>query len=428
VTTHVESILDALPTLYRDGPLVRGLAEVLALQLEIIDEQARIIQRSHWFDATPELAEAAALGALLDVPAEEWQSLDEYRAWFHTLRDSRLRAGAVTVPALQEFVSDYANRFERANDGVRLVGPFELDTWSAQPIRTGHAFVENPPRYTGDRLAGPGGGTEPLTRHTVVNGALDTAPLHLLLTGTGDGEFCPVVVNLTTGQALVYPDALRTGDRLWVHSGDDGALVAQHGRADVTAKMRAVQRVTPGAPWAAADAVPATRPIELRPGSNELWFLPVAHYGAPGLDRVLLALADLELTQGRFDAARFDRALYAQEAGVIVAAAWTERVRAAIRIDLDAGVLRCPAGHTDNALEARDQLEGSVRAGVGRLVAAGVAAEVRFRPLHDSQRQLDHLVFIDHVTNREPGSVGIDRIADAGGLFSVTDFGDSTFQ
>ena len=72
---RAESMRQVLPQLYRDGELVNGLLALMALQLEIADEDAFEVQRSHWFDACVERDEAAKLGAILDIPAESWQSL-----------------------------------------------------------------------------------------------------------------------------------------------------------------------------------------------------------------------------------------------------------------------------------------------------------------------------------------------------------------
>lgn len=424
MSAHAEALTDRLPTLYRDGDLVRGLAKVLGMQLEIADEEARIIQRAHWFDATVQPAEAAALGALLDIDPEPWQSLGEYRAWLHALRTARLDYGAVTGPALRVFVEMYAEAFESTNNVEALPA---FDEWSSEPVRLGHAFVENPPQTNGVRLGGPGA-AEPLTQQAVVNGALDAAYVSILLTGDNGGEHVPVIANLTTGDALVYLDQLKTGDRLWVHANDDGSVTAELGRVDVTPKFRTVRRLTPGVPWSVGDTETDVRALQLQPGRNDVWSLPVAHYGVAGLDRVLLALADLDLREGRWDKSTFDHALFYQDPGVLIDLVWTERPAASIRVDLDAGTLRSPAGQLAQALEARDQLESSMGVGIRKLTAAGVASTVRFRPLHESQRQVDHLVFISGMKQYDVGTVGIDRLRDAGGLFGVTDFDTSTYQ
>lgn len=425
--SHSTALTDRLPTLYRDGDLVRGLAGVIGLQLEILDAEARSVQKSHWFDGALELAEAAALGRLLDIPPEPWQELGEYRAWFHALRTARLEFGAVTREAITEFVRRYVEAFEATNS-IDALPPFT--TWSAEAVDAGHALVENPPWDRTLRLGGPGG-VQPLHQEKVQHGGLDPALLSVLFTGGRISEPVPVLANRTTGEALLFLGEIQAGDRLWITAAADGTASAQLNRHDATSALRTIRGLRPGTPWTAADVSAsdaAPMAITLRPGPNDLWFLPVAHFDQPGLDRPLLSLADLDLTQGRFDESSFDAALFYQDAAAFLDLAWKERPPAAFRVDLDASSLTSPAGGLDDALQAVDQLQGSVGAGVARLAAAGVASEVRFRPLHDSQRQLDHLIGVSGLPLRDVGSVGTDRLPDAGGLFSITGFGESTYQ
>ncbi|WP_319453016.1 MULTISPECIES: hypothetical protein [unclassified Mycobacterium] len=421
MSTHAEAMVGRLPTLYSDGDLVRGLAAVAGLQLEIVDEEARIIQRAHWFDTTVELDEAAAIGALLDIPPETWQQLGEYRAWFHALRTARLQYGAVTGPALKAFTKLYVNAFEETN-GIDVLAPFA--DWGDEFGRTGHALIENPLRRRTLRLGGPEG-IEPLHQQVCHQG-LDPTPLSALFTGGRHSEYVPVLVNRTTGDALTYLGELRPGDRMWLHANDDGSITAQLNREDVTRKLRSISRVSPGTPWNQADVTTPPQALVLSPGANDLWFLPVAHFDAPGLDRALLALAGLDMTEGRWDQSSFDHAMFYADPAAYLDLSWQEAPPATLLVDLDAGALS-NRGRADG-FEAREQLESSVGAGIGRLSAAGVRAEVRFRPLHDSQRQLDHLTYVSGLAQRDIGTVGIDRLTDAGGLFGLTVYDDSTYQ
>jgi hypothetical protein len=423
VTTHAEAIIGRLPALYSDGDLVRGLAAVLGLQLDVVDEEARTVQRAHWFDTTVELAEAAALGALFDIPPEAWQELDEYRAWFHALRTARLHYGAVSGQALKAFTEKYAEAFETAN-GIGVLPQF--DTWSTEFTAAGHALIDNAERHRTLRLGGPGG-IEPLHQQ-VCNQGLDPAPLSVLLTGGQQSEFVPVLVNRTTGEAVTYLDEVRPGDRLWLRASRDGSLTAQLNRADVTRKLRGISQVTPGTPWLAADVSAPPSALFLQPGANELWFLPVATFDAPGLDRALLALAGLDMTEGRWDESFFDHALFYVDPAAHLDVGWQETPPATVLVDLDAGALLNFAGRRDDALEAREQFAGSVGAGIRALAAAGVVAEVRMRPLHDSQRQLDHLMSVSGMAQREVGTIGVDNLTNSGGVFGVTGFNDSTYQ
>ena len=73
-------------------------------------------------------------------------------------------------------------------------------------------------------------------------------------------------------------------------------------RQDVTDRLRTITNVVPGEPWTTPQVQAPARALRLGRGENRLLFLPVAHYDMLGLDRFLLALADLALEQGRWDA------------------------------------------------------------------------------------------------------------------------------
>src|SRR3954471_18404197 len=117
---HLDDMIDRLPTLYRDGQLLRGVMGAPAVQVEVVDELLLEIQRAHWFDTTLELDEAARLAAVLDIAPEPWQVLNTFCGWVRALRDSMLREGAVTRRALQLFVAEYAEAFQEAT-GVQAV-------------------------------------------------------------------------------------------------------------------------------------------------------------------------------------------------------------------------------------------------------------------------------------------------------------------
>lgn len=419
MTGHADALRERLPHLYREGDILSGLLDVLGLQFEIVDERARIVQRAHWFDTTPELVEAAALGTLLDIPPEEGHDLGAYRAWFRAMRRARLTRGAVTVEALEGFVEDFLGAFPRAGNYVR-----PIDGWSSEPVDDGYALVEFPPRLRAERLSGEA--VSPLARAVVQHRGFEDATADVLMIGQGEGEFLPLLVNLTTGQGLFWKGPVAAGQRLWITE-SEGVVEARLERTDVTAALVGISRVTPGTAWT-ADELTAPTGLRLVPGANELWFLPVAHYDEPGLDRVLLGLADLELTQGRWDASAFDRALFFQDPGLTIDVAWWERSAGTLLIDIDAAPLRSLPGAGDEGLAARDRLQSSIDRGVASLAAAGVDQRVRFRTLHDSARQLDALVGVSGIRVREIGTVGADRIRSSGGVFGASDLDESTYQ
>jgi hypothetical protein len=276
------------------------------------------------------------------------------------------------------------------------------------------------------------GGAEPLQRFTVTNGGLDPATVGVLLVGLAEGpEYAPVLVNVTNGQALVFLGAVPPGARLWIRSieGDEGSVLeARLEGDDVSDRLRGIDGLVPGVPWDASQALSPARPLVLDRGVNDLWFLPVAHYDVRGLDRALLALADLALKQGRWDETEFDASLFAQDPALALHLSWVETTPATLHIDLPGGLLRSRAGESQAAMAAREQLEFALDQGVDRLAAAGVVSQVRLRPFASAQRQRDRLTAVLPLRHREVGPTGGDHLPDAGGVFGITNFEDATFR
>jgi len=419
---HADRIASRLPALYTDGERVGALLAHPALACEITDEDVLEIRRAHFFDAALELAEAAGLAALLDLPPEPWQDLGAYRSWVHALREATLDHGAVGVRALQVFVEEYLSRLTLATGvpGLFNAIPDRETDWAVEPANDRAAFTEYPKRQV---VALPGA-TAPLARFTLRNAGLDPAPVGFLLTGLADGpEYVPVLVNLTTGNALVHLDSVPVGQRLWLTTGG-GALLENR---DVGGRVRRIEQVEPGQPWTLAESLPAGDPLTLARGDNDLWFLTVAHHDSPGLDRVLLAMADLELTQGAYDTARLDHSLFAQEAGVAVSAVWAETTPAAVRVTLPAGTL-LTRHDAAPGLNVREQTGIALDGGLARLSVAGVETTVDLAPFRETQPQQAYLTGRGPMIIREGGPTGADSLPESGGLFDVTPFEDSTFR
>ncbi len=423
-------MLKRLPQLYRDGELVRDVLEIPGVQIEILGEEAVEVQRAHWFDQTFDLAEAARLGALLDIPPEPWQELDEYRVWLHSLVEARLRFGSVTIPAMQEFVADYTAGFQRAARVPQLLEMPSIPPppWDTPAPPSAPDFIENPPARRYQR-APSAGGIEPLHQFTIVNKGLDETQVGFLMVGLPAApESVPVIANLTTGQALIYMGNVPTGARLWIQPAASGNVEAVLEGEDVTTRMRSISGLTPGTPWPETSVERPARSITLRRGENAFWFLPVAHFDALGLDRFLLALADLLLQQGRFDETQFDRALFYQDPAVILRATWIETPPAIFEINLPAGALLSRPGELEDALQEREQLGSSLNQAIYKLKAAGVGASVTLQPFRDIQGQMDRLTQVLPLVFREVGPTGADQLPDAGGIFEITSFNDSTFR
>jgi hypothetical protein len=422
---HATAMIGRLPALYREGELIAGVLGVPALQLEIAEEQMLEVQRSHWFNTTSELEEAARLAAVLDIAPESWQTLREYRGWVHALRNAMLRRGAVTPAAIQGFIRDYTDAFRAATASTIVPA---VTTFASSPSGTEAAFVEFPERRRYDRIPDTGG-IEPLSRFTIDQRGLDDTAAAFLLTGLPQApEFVPLIANLTTGDALFYPDRVPVGARFWLRPESDGSVSGRLEGEDVTADLVSITGLLPGSPWDASQVQRPARALPLVRGRNELWFLPVAHFDRPGLDRALLSLADLLLQQGRWDESTFDHALFHQDAAVNLRMTWIEHQPATIDITLPGGALLSRVGDLDDALIERDRLAFALNLAVGRLKAAGVRATVALRSHSEQQGMMDRLVAVMPMVRREVGPTGADRVPDSGGVFTVTRFEDSTFR
>jgi hypothetical protein len=447
---HLSAMTARLPVIYREGELLITTLGHLANQVAFLDEDMATIRREHWFGRAVDLADAAALGDLLDLAPEPWMDVDIYRAWVDAIVHTTVTAGAVTVAAIEEIVFQYLSRYQAATGDV-VVAAFDLvpdgpgrPAWvnpaAGEPAPGGSAagdspaLVENPPR----RKYGPGpeaARPQPLQQITLRQHGLDPAALGLLLTGlAGEPEACPILAHLGASEALVYLGSIATGERLWIRPDGAGVTAMLEGR-DVTSDLRTVTGFTPGVPWSTGEVMPA-RPLVLTPGDNTLWFLPAAVYDEPGLGRFLLSLADLTVTEGRFDSSSFGAALFSQEPRIRLDATWVETAPAAFSVRLPAGTLSTPASSdgqdgttaVTQAIDSRQRLASSLTEAVGRLRAAGVTADVQLLPFTETVCQYDALTATLPLVHREGGPSGADRLPDSGGTFGVTRFGKSTFR
>jgi hypothetical protein len=418
---HADAIAGRLPELYRDGDLVKGVIGSPALQVEILDEIMLEVQRAHWFDATLELEEAARLAALLDIAPESWQDLGLFRVWVHSLRDSILEFGAVTVAALENFVVEYTTRFASVRS-LLAIPPVDFNG-QAQ-------LVENPTRVVIDKAAAKGSpGVEPLQQFSFDNHGLDPSEMSILLVGLPAGPECaPVIVNLTTGQALLYLGTIGVGQRLAIRPDGKGGVQALLEHQDVSDKLRSLSGVVPGTPWTSAQIDATAKPLKLERGQNDFWFLPVAHLDVEGLDRFLLALPNLKLAEGRWDVARFDGVIFYEDPAVLLRALWRETRPAAFEIRLPAGAMLSMDGELDQALQDRAQLGQSLDEGVDWLRAAGVSSNVLMQPFSEVQSSGERLAAVLPMRVRERGPSGADALPDSGGVYETTHFDDSNYR
>lgn len=424
---RVDALRDHLPALWAEGEVVGGFLGVAGTQLDMLDEALLQIQRGHWFDVTPDFDEAVALAALLNIGPEDFHAdIGEFRAWVHALTNSRLHAGAVTRDALRILVETYRQGFQRAAD-IDLVPA--IAEWASDAGEGRAALVENPARLRSARLPVTGG-WEPLARLRTVNAGLDPAEVAIVVTGHAAGtEYAPFIANRTTGHALVYRGAVEVGSRLVIApQPDDRTQLSAHlDGVDVTDRLDVYPDLLtgPDGPGERATDRPAPR---LARGENEWWFLPLAHFDTPGLDRFLLAFADDALRTGRFDKTVFDDSIFALTPEVSAWVAWLEHEPASLRVDLPARTMRTEPGELADALAARDRLRAGLEAAVDSTAAAGVVTEVRLAPFVERQPSQVHLRGRLPQTIRVLGATGADRLGNGEGRFDLSDFDDAVLR
>ena len=218
------------------------------------------------------------------------------------------------------------------------------------------------------------------------------------------------------------------GERLWLVPEQGGGVRARLEARDVTDRLVSVAALEPGLPWDEASVLSPARALTLVPGDNDLWFLPVAEFDVDGLDRFLLALADLELREGRWDRTFFDHSLFALDPAVSLHLAWTEIEPAAFEVRLPAGTMLHDPGALADATALRGELAESLDTSVGRLRPAGVRSAVVLEPFTEVQRAAEYLVARQPMVVREVGPTGADALPDVGGVFGTTPFNDSTYR
>ncbi len=419
-----------LPSLYSDGPLIGSFTDTWGVQLEMLDEATRRVQRSHWFDSTPSLAEAVALAALVNIGLEEFHSgLGEYRAWVHAMTDARLHGGAVTREALRILVDTYTQGFQDANS-MDMVPSF--DSWdTTQDVfgALGPSLVENPPLFRHTRLP-EHGGWEALATLEITNAGIDPARWAIVLTGHPHGtEYSPLIANRTTGSAIVFRGSLAVGSRLTIapSAADPMLLKADLDGSDATGLLDSYPTYIggPDGPGVRADVNPVPT---LALGSNELWFLPLAHYDTEGLGRFLLALAEDSLRQGRFDETLYDESLFIQYAHMSGWVAWVEHGPANLEVHLPTQALLANPRSTEDAIAAMHRLEIGLDSAVNSTAAAGVRADVVMNAHPDRQPSQARLAAVLPRTITQLGPTGADVLADGDGRFSLTEFNESVMR
>lgn len=381
------------------GTVLHALLALVGNELTAFDEDLDRVKRSHWVDTAWSLLDLARIGSLFGIAPAPWEGIELFRARLKAMIAARLR-GAVTADALEFAVlrilqgaqAELGDRYMTLDRPIRF-GEGLLGRTAESPPERGR-FVEFPVRRRrSPALAGPGALRRPLAKLQLDNKGLEPTPLLGAITGVaGRRTAVPVLVNLTTGQVMLWAGLLECGQRL-EFSVEGGRLLTRLGDADVSDRLWTGEGFVPGQRFSPVIPDSEPRPLMLARGANTVWFWPLGLYDRPGLDSGVFATPEPDLEQGMWGAtpegagSRFGRALFEQPAAVSLDLWWEEQVPASFRIELPAGVVRrARAGAGRDTETERAQLFRLLDEAVGELRAAGVDGRVEAAPLRTVQR------------------------------------------
>src|SRR4029078_12462161 len=120
---HLDPMRDLLPRAYSiaGDSILTALLEIVALEMEIFQEDLDRVRQSHWIRSVYRLADAEKLGALLGIKRLAWETLPVFRERLLALVVARLQ-GALGPNEYKEFVYDYLSGCERVLDCMFVPG------------------------------------------------------------------------------------------------------------------------------------------------------------------------------------------------------------------------------------------------------------------------------------------------------------------
>lgn len=437
--TTLARLLDLLPPIYTAAPdgTLAALLETFALEFDAIAEDLDRLRRTHWINQAYRFEDAVKLGALLGIPPLEWETLDSYRARLLPLAAARMD-GALATQDICQFVHDYLRRASDVLESVLVPGlPATVeDAFSLLPDRPlwrPLALVENPTRgKESDTLLARRGLVPVLFRWSETNHGLDVTAVTIRITGlAGRRTAVPVLVNLTTGDMILYGERILPGAELEIALAPGGSNPRQ-ARAmldgsDVTHRLHSLGGFVLGTPFTPQQYDPAPLLPRLARGQNDWIFLSIGLYDAHGLDRVFYALADAALKEVLLDQTSFDHSLYPSGPLAQLALSWTETEPASFEVRIPRAIVSEPSGSAPGAAPhelAADALERSL----DDLHAAGVRATLRFLPFVETQPQIVRHTLPWLVLDREQGSAGFEAALVQGGRFDESGLDKARFE
>jgi hypothetical protein len=434
--TTLTRLLDQLPPLYTAAPdsTLAAFLEAFALEFETIAEDLDRLRRTHWINQAYRFEDATKLGALMGIEALPWETLDSYRARLLPLVAARID-GALAPGDIKQFVHDYLINASEALDSVLVPGlPVTVDdAFRSLPDRTKWhplELAENPPRTNrSGALLARSGLVPTLFRWTETNAGLDDTVVSLQVCGLSERRTnVPVVVNLTTGDMILFAGRVPVGATLDIGPGGPGrqARGTLNG-TDVTHRLHSLTGFTFGTPFSPSQYDPAPLRPRLTRGDNDWVFLSIGLYDVRGLNSVFFALADSALREVALDQTAFDHALFPSGPLASLAMSWTETEPASFEIRVPRMITIEPEGAAPGA-SAHERAADALQRAIDGLHAAGVRAAVRFMPFEETQQQTVRCMPPWIRLDPETGPSGISDRLDFGGRFGESGLGHARFE
>jgi hypothetical protein len=436
--TQIQASLPPPYSIAADSVL-QSFLQVIALDLEVYQEDLDRMRQTHWIRTAYSLGDAARLGALLDIPPLGWEDLDLYRKRLLALVAARLK-GSLGPNEIREFVYNYLFETENALKatflpGLQRVKPGEaFGPTAARPLYRPLGLDENPRRpHTSSSLADRNGNIPYLFRWSETNNGLDDTAVELHISGLQQYRtVTPVLVNLTAGSLLSFAGRIPFGQTLTItRANPDGPLSDRTLRAtmdgnDVSHLLFGVERFELGIPFSKQQQEPQPLLPRLQRGVNEWIFLSVGLFDIRGLDRFFFSIASQDLREATFDDTMFDTSLFPSGPIAKLEMSWTETEPACFEVRVPRYLVAEPASTTTELLH--DQVGQALESTVNGLRAAVVKALVRFVPFKEVQRQRIQTRLPWKILDPEPGPSGETRSVELGGRFGEATLDQSRFE
>lgn len=396
----LDRVLEVLPPIYGVAPdsILTQLLNVLALELDVLQEDIERMRRTHWVNFVYQLEDLEKLAALVGVKRQPWETLPIFRIRLLAHIKALLK-GALGPNEIKSFVYDYLRGVADALPGLTFVpGLLTLTAEQAfrpdpqRPLLRSMALVENPPQLRRSAaLLAISGRVPYLYRWEEHNRGLDETLTRFGISGRSEGRTAaPVLANLTTGDLIGYAGKLELGQTLLVAPAGDPATPrlakATIDDQDVTSRLYSVSGFRLGVPIRKEDQDLQPLTPRLARGANQWVFLAVGLYNVEGLDHFFFAFADDQLREGAFDTTLFDHALFPSGPVAGLTMEWIEVEPASFEVQVPHHLVVEPL-QTGEAERPAQQVADVLRTEVLELRGAGIRAQVRFVPFVEQQRQ-----------------------------------------